>query len=114
MRKDVLLPYVDPNITSASMASNIIGTSIPIQYLDNVGVQLVWSGSNPIGSIVIQVSLDNSTWISIPATSVSPGGTPGNAYIDLNQLSAPHVRVAYTTAGGSVGNLTATIGAKMI
>lgn len=116
-RKNVLLPYKDPAITSHSMASSFNGTPVNIQYQDNIAVQLVWTGANPVGTINIQVSLDNIapvTWTTITGTSVTPGGTPGNAFINLTQLAAPWIRIMYVTAGGSVGNLTATIGAKMI
>lgn len=111
-RKNVLLPYTALN--GVDMASSHTSAAINIQYLDNVGIELVWSGASPTGTIAIQVSLDNTTYITIPSVSVSPGGSAGNAYIDLNQLSAAWVRIAYTTTGGSVGTLTATVGAKML
>ena len=123
-RKNVLLPYTDPLITTQSMDASFNGTPINIQYLDNCGIQLVWTGSNPAGSIGVQVSLNynqntqTGTWTPLEingvALTVTPGGTPGNAYLDLNQLSAPWIQVTYTTAGGSNGALTAVIGAKQV
>jgi hypothetical protein len=123
-RKNVLLPYTDPLISAQSMASSFSGTPVFIQYEDNIGVQLKWVGSDPLGVIGVQVSLDynsntkTGTWTPLEEGSspltVSPGGTAGNAYLDLNQLSAPWLQVTYTTAGGSSGFLTATYGAKMI
>ena len=125
-RKNVLYTYEDPLLTAASMAASITGTPININFMDNVGIQLKWTGANPIGAITFQVSLDYDintptlgTWTTIQLTpgnnlTVSPAGTPDNAYVDLNQLSASWIRVVYTTAGGSVGALTANIAAKMI
>lgn len=124
-RKNVLLPFTDPKISAQSMAASITGTPTNIQYLDNVGVQLSWTGNDPLGIIKVQVSLDynpnttNGTWTAIQTTpgtdlSVSPSGSAGNAYIDLNQLSAPWIRVVYTTAASSVGLLTAVIGSKQV
>jgi len=124
-RKNVLYTYQDPLITAASMAASITGTPVNINFMDNVGIQLAWSGSNPIGSITFQVSLDydpnNSvgTWTTVQLTpgnnlTISPAGTADNAYVDLNQLSATYIRVIYTTAPTSSGALTAKIAAKML
>src|SRR6185437_1659876 len=124
-RKLVVLPYTDPSINAASMASNINGTPINIQYADNACVQVVWTGSSPLGQIKFQVSttwnnaLQTGTWTTIqtqPGTdfSIVPGGSAGDYFVDLNELGAPWFRIIYLTAGGSVGNLTATFGAKSI
>jgi hypothetical protein len=115
MSKQVLIPQIALN--AVSMASNQVSASFPTQYVDNLGIQLVWSGASPGGSIRIQVSMDQVTWISLqtmPGTDlvISPGGSAGNAYVDVTQTTAPHMRVNYTTAGGSVGSLTAMVSFK--
>lgn len=124
MGKNTLKSYQDPLINGQSMAASFNGTPTNIEYFDNIGIQFKWTGANPVGAINVQVSLDfdvrfpaNATWTyieSIPGTPIiiSPGGAPGTGYFDLNQLSAPWVRVTYTTAGGSVGSLTSKISAK--
>jgi hypothetical protein len=106
------------------MAASFNGTPSNIEFFDNIGIQLLWNGASPGGTIGVQVSVDfdprfptNATWTPLQTTpgtalTVSPGGTAGNAYLDLNQLSAPWVQVTYTTAGGSVGLLTSKITAK--
>lgn len=130
-RKNTLLKY--QTITNASMASNVTSAVTSIQFLDNVGLQLNFSGS-PVGSFQAQVSADYAqddygnvtnpgTWtpiiltyyngttvvqgISVPTTQGSP------IYLDLNQLSAPYLRVVYTAGSGS-GTLNALITAKML
>ena len=125
-RKNILPTYTDPLVTSQSMAASFNGTPININFMDNIGYQLAWTGANPTGTITFQVSIDynsnfptQATWTTVQLTpgnnlSISPGGAASNAYVDLNQLSAPWIRVVYTTAGGSVGNLTAKIAAKML
>lgn len=116
-RKNTLLPFIDPLITAKSVASSFTGTAINVQYLDNVAVQLVWTGANPIGTAHVQVSLDNVvpvTWNTITPVDIALTGSAGSAFIDLNQMGARWIRVTYTTAGGSIGLLTATIGAKML
>ena len=124
-RKLVVPPFKDPSMSAQSMVANITGTPVNVQFTDNVGIQVSWTGSNPIGTIGIQVSLDynqntkTGTWTPIQTTpgtplTVTPAGSAGNAYVDLNQLSAPWIQVTYTTAGGSSGALTAVIGSKEV
>jgi hypothetical protein len=124
-RKDVLLPYTDPLMSNASMASNITGTPINIQFMDDIGIAFTWTGSNPQGSVSLQVSLDynpntqTGNWFTVqtsPGTnySVSCGGAPGGTFADFALTGARWLRTTYTTTGGSSGNLTAVIGAKMV
>lgn len=124
MAKNTLKNYPDPLISGTSMASSFVGTPSNIEFFDNIGVQLSWTGANPVGTIGVQVSINydsrfpaNAVWTPLQTTpgtplTVIPGGTPGNAYIDLNQLSAPWFQITYTTAGGSVGTLSSYLTAK--
>ena len=123
--KRVAAPWVDPLMNAASMAASITGTPINIQNMDNPAFQLVWTGSNPIGSLKMQVSLtwnpnlSTGTWTTYqtsPGTDfvITPGGVAGDYGVNLTFISFPWIRLIYTTAAGSVGNLTATYGAKAI
>ncbi len=124
-RKDVLLPYTDPLMNGASTTSSINGTPINIQYLDDIGVQFSWTGSNPAGTITLQVSNDYNkhtqvgTWSTVQTTpgtnySVSLGGTPGNTFADFDLTGAVWLRPVFTTTGGSVGTITCVTSAKMV
>ena len=124
MASNTLKTFLDPLINAQSMASSISGTPTNIQFFDNIGIQLHWTGASPGGSINVQVSVDydvrfpnNATWTFLEDSTgtpivISPNGSAGNGYFDLNQLSAPWIQVVYTTAGGSVGLLTSKISAK--
>lgn len=91
--------------------------------LDNVGIQLNVSSGTPTGSFKVQVSLDferdnqgnvinAGNWIDVEDADGSiASGSPANSYIDLNQLSAPYVRLSYTNSSGS-GVLNAFICGK--
>lgn len=116
-------PYLDPLITAQSMAASFNGTPYNIETKDNVGLQLKWTGASPGGTINVQVSIDynpqfgTGTWTLLDDASgnpivITPGGAAGTGYFSLNQLEAPWVQVVYTTAGGSVGLLTAKYVAK--
>lgn len=114
------------NIVAGDMSQATITSIVTnIEQLDNIGFQLNWSGTSPVGTIAIQVSLDyaqdylgnvtnTGTWATIgitPTPSVS--GNTGSAYIDVNQLSAPWIRAVYTKTSG-VGTLQGWITGKMV
>lgn len=91
-----------------------------IAFLDNIGIQLNFTGA-PVGAFDIQVSIDYDkdkgipgTWLSLPLTPApSAAGAPGSIYLDLNQLSAPFIRVVYTKTSGT-GTLNSFISGKML
>jgi hypothetical protein len=117
-RKDNLRQF--QLITNGSMTGTSVITSpvTCIQWLDNIGLQLNFT-SSPVGTFQVQVSADyaqdfNGTvtnagnWTAVPLTYFLSGtattaltvptsaGSP--IYLDLNQLSAPWIRVVYTNA----------------
>ena len=132
-RKDNLRQF--QIITAGSMTGTSVITSpvTCIQWLDNVGIQLNWTNS-PVGTFAVQVSADYAqdfngsvtnagNWTPILLSYLSSGaltqatsiptsvGSP--IYLDLNQLSAPWIRVVYTNSS-STGTLNAYITAKEI
>lgn len=121
-RKNNLRLY--QNITAASMAGNVTSTVTNIQFLDNIAVQLNFTGT-PVGTFTVQVSADyaqddlgnvtnSGNWIPITLNPVpSAAGTADQIFIDLNQLAAPWIRVVYTRTSGS-GTLNSFITGKML
>lgn len=122
-RKNALIKY--QTITNGDMSqASITSTVTNLQFLDNVCVQLNFTGT-PTGTFEVQVSLDHAqdqngnvsvagNWTAL-TLSPSPAatGSASTIFIDMNQLSAPWIRVVYTRTSGS-GTLNAYIGAKMI
>lgn len=120
MAYNLLLPV--HVITNGSMAGNITSAVVEIKNQDNIGIQMIWTGA-PVGTFAVQVSMtfqedsfgnvtNPGTWTSIPLTpAITAAGSGDNAYIDLNQLSAPYVRVVYTRTSGT-GTLNAFIDGK--
>lgn len=103
-------------ITAGDMSQTSVTSQVTnIQWLDNIGVQLDWTGS-PSGNFAIQISMDYQqdtlgnvlnagTWAAL-TLSPSPstdGGSP--IYIDINQLSAPWIRTVYTNIGIGSGDI---------
>jgi len=112
--KNALLPV--RLVADGSMAASITSDVLPMQYMDNIGIQLDWTGS-PVGTIEVQVSLNHQvnpdgstrtagTWVTLPSASFTgtypiPGTTSSPAYLDLPLLSAAFLRVVYNRTSGS-------------
>jgi len=121
-RKNTLLKF--QNITNGAMSGNITSPATNIQFMDDIGVQLNFTGT-PTGTFQIQVSIDYAqdaegniqnagNWIPInlPSSPVASGGS-GFIYIDLNMLSAPWIRVVYIASSG-VGVLNSFLTGKEV
>src|ERR1700743_1462362 len=111
-------------ITNGDMSlSSLTSTVTNINFLDDVGVQLNWTGS-PDGNFQIQVSADHAEDYSSPPNVTVPGNwvplvftywdgsqfvTSSNIpttlgspyYIDLALLSSPWIRTVYTKVSGT-------------
>lgn len=122
--RDFTAPF--QSITAGTMTgTSVINSKVTnIAWRDNVGVQLIWTGT-PNGTFAIQVSLDydpvkdptgdgsgSGTWTPISlSTAITATGSANNAYADLNQLSSPWIRVVYTNTS-STGVLNCWVASK--
>ena len=117
---DVLRPVAV--INGVPVATTVTSTPVHIMYLDNVGIQFVWTGT-PTCTINVLVS-NRTTPGSNPPTPVSgsftaltltglsnPAGSAGSFWIDLNQLGAEWVEAQYASCS-STGTLSAFLSAK--
>lgn len=131
-RKNNLLKY--QSITSGDMSAASLTSAITnIQFLDNIGIQLNFSGS-PVGTFAAQISADYSqdaqgnvlvagNWIPVTLTywdgtmyvsgTSIPTSVGSPIYLDLVELSAPWIRIVYTKGSGT-GTLNTFITAKML
>lgn len=112
------------NIVNGDMSGDVTSSVTNIEFIDNVGVQLNFTGT-PTGTFKIQVSADykqNSqgvvtnagNWIDLSfSTTPSASGSASQIYIDMTQLSAPYIRVKYVRASGS-GTLNGYIVGKQV
>lgn len=114
-------------MTGTTVISN---TPSEIKHKDNIFYQLSWTG-NPVGTFAVQVSADynpglpqtdgalnNGTWTTVPAVDQSgnPGAASGSAGVllyDLQEISAPFIRVQYTNSSGT-GALTGYVFGKSL
>ncbi len=133
-RKNVLAPY--QSLTAGDMSGDLVSAVTNIQFLDNVGVQIDITAGSPVGTFAVEVSADyaqdtNSppnvtnagSWTAIPVTYwdgssfVTSPSVPTSVsypiYLDLNQLSAPWLRVTYD-ASSDVGVANVYVTAKQV
>jgi hypothetical protein len=110
-------------INAVSMGASIISKLANIQLTDNIGIQCDTTSTDAEGVLNIEVSADHvqdaegnvlvdGHWTVLTTATISTG-IPTPVYFDLNQLSAPWLRVRYARTSGT-GTLTATLVGKML
>lgn len=105
---------------NVSMTTSYTSSPIQVEFGDNVGIELGWTG-NPTGtfSVEISISYDPAThaagnWISLAlAPAITASGAADTAYIDINQTSAAWIRIVYT-ATSDTGTLNGFISYKPV
>lgn len=119
------------NIASGAMTgTSVVSSAISsIQFVDDIGLEWVWSGS-PVGNFQVLVSADYDpneevagNWVpltftywngSVFVTSQNIPTSMGSPYyVDLTLTSAPWVQVQYTNTSGT-GTLNAFLTAKAV
>lgn len=107
--KRIIRPY--KMVDAGDMSSDVTSEVVNVEYMDNVGIQAVYSGS-PVGDLKIEVSQDETNWDELTSVTVNISAA-GSSTINLNQVPFAYIRVFYDSTSGS-GSLTVTLTAKEI
>ncbi len=117
-------------INAQSMATSITSDPTILQSLSCGSYSISWSGTSPVGTLVLQVSDDYKlnpkgavenagTWNTAPVsvdgsteTSMPVTGNTGTGFIDILGTGAYAIRLVYTATSGS-GTLTAVVNGKV-
>lgn len=110
-------------ISAASMGGDVTGPATNIQFIDNIAIQLNFTGT-PTGDFKIQGSSDHQevngvvtnegNWVDITLSpSPAAAGAADNILINMTQLAFPFIRVFYDRSSGT-GSLDAWISGKAI
>lgn len=107
----------DPGLQLFSAAvmsgtSTLTSQTFNAQNLDNIGIQVDWTGI-PVGTISVLGSIDNVTFHAFtfnPALA-QPNGTASGYLISLNQIPFPYIKLQYVNTSGT-GALNAFLSAK--
>lgn len=105
-----------------SLTASVDSTLVHVLYSDNVGIQLVWTGT-PTGQFGISGSNDatlsttggitGGTWTAITGTYPAPAGSASNGLIGITNYPYAFIKVTYTASSGT-GTVTARLVAKPI
>ncbi len=111
-------------LTAEDMSVDITSPVFICRFLDNVGIQLDWTGA-PVGTFAVQTSTDHEednqgnvsvagNWITIPlSATITASGSPDDAKIAINQIDGAYLRLVYTATSGT-GSLNMFINGKEI
>lgn len=119
-------PILSPQqvIINGDMSANIISAVTVIQNVYSLSYDISWTGTAPVGTMSVQVSNTYSqnqdgsvrnpgNWTTLVLTSPTPvSGSPGNGFIDIDELGAYAVRLVYNRTSGT-GTMQATIAGKV-
>lgn len=106
---------------SVSLASNQTSSATFVGYTDNHGIAISWTGTSPIGSLVVEVTNDvidqpsiTPSWIALDfGSAITISGASGNHLINVNQGPYHALRMRYVFTSGT-GNLTAKLTSKQV
>ena len=101
MPKSVIAPY--HLVNAQSMGANITSSAVNVQYLDNIGLEFVWTGS-PTGTFAVQASVSGTNYIDLTISNPSltaPAGSSGSMLVNLFNLPFVYFRVTYTRTSGT-------------
>lgn len=105
------------------LSANFITEISNVQYLDNVGLQLVWLGASADGEIFVECSNDYEldrnvgTWTRLDFGSpilVGSSAINNNHMVNISQIPFANVRVRFAAGGASSGTMKITITSKQI
>lgn len=109
--KNVIKPY--HLMTDGSMAGNLTTDPVDVVYSDNVGFQLIFTGT-PTGTFQCQGSIDNVNWTNLEFSTVpSATGAADTHLFNLNNVPYRKLRVGYTRTSGT-GTLNVWVMAKTV
>lgn len=127
--RPILAPYQivggnEPGAVSGNMATTITSPVTVIQNLSQISYDVSWSGSSPVGTVIVQSSNSYSQypdgsvenpgdWNTLPLSSTaSVSGNTGSGIIDILASGLYAVRLVYTPASGT-GTMAVVISAKV-
>lgn len=93
------------DMSTASLTSAVINCEVKILS----AVSAVWTGS-PVGSLVLQASIDQSQWNTIGGSTQSVSGA-GSVLYNIEDMGFPYMRAVYTKTSGT-GSLTIKVNLK--
>lgn len=121
-RKNTLKSYVLLNAQSTASSFDTYSNPTNIDYLDNVGIQVVWTGTT-VGVLEVYGSNDDANaqqgkyptnWSKFEfGATINVDTTNSDLLIHMNQVPYSWIALKYTATSGT-GTMTATITCKEV
>lgn len=102
------------NEAAATVGTYTSNPPVELEVIQNVGIQVNWSGGSggPAGTISVECSNDNLTYTALTLSAVPTiTGNSGSILINLNQVPFSWVRIVVTITAGTMA-LVAKLSAK--
>lgn len=97
-----------------SVAGTQTSNITEIINMDNVAIVASWTGSSPVGTLLVQVSNDQVVWQNLDfGSAISISGNSGSHDLIMNQLPHTYIRAAYVKTSGT-GTLACSISIKQV
>jgi hypothetical protein len=97
-------------IATVSAATSVSSIGYDLGDLASFSVQGVFSGSNVAGTLKLQCSNDNTTWVDVPSASTSITSSADEVF-NISNAQYRYVRASWTYSSGT-GNITCYFVAK--
>lgn len=97
-------------LDTVSGAADKTSNAYDLINLYRFAIQATLTGSNLVGTLKLQASLDNSTWIDVSGSSVSITASADQLW-DVTAAGYRYVRAVWTYTSGA-GNMTITMHIK--
>lgn len=101
-------------VTAGDMSADFVSRPIPIEYLDNIGIQLEWTGS-PNGNFFVDGRVHpKAPWTELVLTPpVAASGSAGDWLISLLLVPYAELQLRFVMLSGT-GTLTAWAMCKQV
>jgi hypothetical protein len=119
MRKNVI--ERKPVITNGDMSGNITSDAVDLMFLDNVDLIHSWTGTSPVGELVIEVTnndINNQNalveWVQLNfGNTITISANDGEDLIVIRGVPGRFLRAKYLRTSGS-GTLQLTLSARQL
>jgi hypothetical protein len=125
VQKNVLLPVLVAK--NQSLAASFNSPATVIKYTDNIAYQINVNTTDSAGAFAVQVSLDYvptndpggpanaGTWSTLPLSGTPVVAAANDTIsIELNQVAATAIRLAYTSGTAGTGTCNITVAGKSL
>ena len=93
-------------LATQSAAANATSGVLDIADMPTASCQIVFTGTDVVGSLKLQGSTDNTNWANLPNTTQGVTASTGHIY-DITPTGVQYFRVFWTYTSGT-GNITIT------